>query len=129
MTDLDAFLKEVKSKPFEWGQWECCLFCLEWLKRKGVTDYEPEPYKGRKGALRALRDFPVKNPFDLWLGRALLPVPGGIIAKPSRDVGGQTYGIMSDNYGYFVGTAGLVRMEYEKSDRYWSHASLFPQPI
>lgn len=37
LTNLHAFLREVKDRPFQWGAWDCLLFTNEaWRRMHGV---------------------------------------------------------------------------------------------
>lgn len=59
---LAEFTRENRERPFEWGRWDCNLFCLAWLKAlNGDTHFDlfAGEYDSQASARAWLREHPL----------------------------------------------------------------------
>lgn len=73
MSDLAAYLRMVESRPFAWGQCDCCLFLADWIDLTHGTNFAAV-FRGRYGSLAsALRVIEREGGlFHLLSSRAIL---------------------------------------------------------
>lgn len=50
LSDLSAYLRLAASKPFVWGECDCCLFLGDWVDLKLGTGFAAA-FRGRYGSL------------------------------------------------------------------------------
>jgi len=132
---LNTFLADADSRPFVWGEWDCCIGLMAgWVRavRGDEYDYAP-PYTGRyttlTDAFRALRKVDgVKTPAELmtkWFGEPKAPAfarDGDLVLF------GDCIGGMYRGEGRFIGTEmmgdayardGLVRVPRAELEACW----------
>jgi hypothetical protein len=59
MTDLGGFLQAAISRPWRWGEWDCCRFAAEWCIRRGrgdPMDFLRPLYTSEFSAMRTIRE-------------------------------------------------------------------------
>ena len=56
---LFAFIDEVRSKPFKWGEWDCCVFSNAAIKVMTGKDLIPKDavWDDKKTAIKTIRNY------------------------------------------------------------------------
>jgi|TARA_R110002167_G_scaffold134889_1_gene321206 hypothetical protein len=56
---FDDFLQEKKSKPFKWGEWDCCKFSNALIKAMTGKDLIPKTlkWKDEESAIKAITSY------------------------------------------------------------------------
>lgn len=112
--DLIGFIDSIRSKPFQWGSWDCCQMCGEAVK--AMTGHNPVTeafvkYDTKMSALRAIKAHGQRNLLDTLkdvLGPAL-PIHnamrGDVVYTVRED--GPVIGMCMGQQSVFVTDGGL----------------------
>lgn len=134
LTDLDRYLKDNWLRKLEYGRWDCLLYVHDWANIKGVYDGFLPVYSGIEEIKGATREFlevsgakSYEDFFDKLIGRGE-PKDGAIISRKTRfghDLP-SGYGLVRGKEGYFLESAGLVRVNLTNRDIFWHDDKLLP---
>ncbi len=113
--DFIRFIDSIRSKPFQWGLWDCCQMCGEAVK--SITGHNPVidafgKYGNKTGALKAIKIHWQRNLLDTLkdvLGPAL-PIHNamrGDVVYTVRD-DGPVIGMCMGQQSVFVEPEGLI---------------------
>lgn len=107
---LNAFLAANESRPFTWGEWDCCIGLMAGaiVAVRGEEHDPRPPYQGRYttelGAIRALKRVDgVTTPAELmtkWFGE---PRPAAFARTGDLVLYANCIGVMSSGDGVFIG--------------------------
>jgi len=113
--DFIKFIDGIRSKPFQWGSWDCCQMCGEAVE--AITGHNPvteafEQYRTKMGALKAIKAYGQRNLLDALkdvLGTAL-PIHnamrGDVVYTVRED--GPVIGMCLGQQSVFVEPQGLI---------------------
>lgn len=113
---LDAFLRERRSRAFEWGVHDCALFAADWVL--ACTGNDPAAdfrgtYQTAKGAVRALKRYGTGALISTWDQRVETDIAvlraqrGDVVALDTgeRDV---CLGVVAADGAFVLGLDGLI---------------------
>ena len=123
---LAQYLRDVRKKPFAWGEHDCCLHAAKALELQHGVDHASEhrgAYADAGGARRVLRTRYRNCAWHVPERHGLQPVPvklaqrGNLVGARvgSRKALGICFGAKS----YFVGRDGLVTIATLDCERAW----------
>ena len=113
---LISYIESVKSKPFEWGKHDCCLFASGALLAATGVDFMAEfrgKYNSLETALVALRKEGKNTLHKTMVSKFGKPIPAaqasrGAVMFRLEKLHGPSLGICAGTMSYFVSDDGLV---------------------
>lgn len=126
-TALAKFIQECRKRPFEWGEFDCCLFAADAVHLMTGHDYAADfrgHYTTKIGAARALKNYGAGT-IEATLEQQLGPYKTGIGYKRGDVCLVETD--LGDAAGVFFGGAvwttsekGLTALPATEIKKYWS---------
>lgn len=125
------YLQTKKDLPFSWKDNNCLSFVVEYVNLSYPL-FEVDWFLGHdtaQGCYRAYRkkckELGYKNIVDAFDDNldaeiTLYPRPGFVVAKPVEGLVGYAFGIHSNGLNHFLTDKGLVSLQPEPKDLYWS---------
>jgi hypothetical protein len=127
---LWAFVQERQSRPFVWGEHDCCLFAADWVRELHGIDLAADVRGGYSSALGAARI--VGHGFSLGTfvgdrlavhGFAKIPVlsasRGDLVAAHVGAYSRLCFGIVVDHRAAFPAPAGLMTISLNQAAHGW----------
>jgi len=133
ISELNAFLKEVKDRPFEWGVWDCLIFTNEAFKRmdgEGWADDLLNRYINNGAPMTRLqirREYGYENLEDMLIDRLQrsydVPPRGALVTSSEAFLNagylGSGFGISVGSSAAFLSDTGVVYYPIEYIDSAW----------
>ena len=135
LSELDIYIKEVKNKPFKWGEHDCLIFSnTAWRKMYGfgwADDWLDRYYKETEYGIRTLRQDELKKEFGYFdFNKAVddklqrisyVPPKGSLVTttKTERWAVGKALGISLGLKAVFVGKNGLTTFPIDEIENAW----------
>lgn len=107
---LDQYLTESKTKTFEWGKFDCCIFATDWILLATDIDYF-EPYRGKYDSMKSAYKLIGRN-LDTLVSEKLRGLPiafaqrGDVVACQTEL--GIALGVFDGTDGWFTSEEGLI---------------------
>jgi hypothetical protein len=117
--DLQTYIQAHLSKPFEWGENDCCTFAIGWLEIKTGREYLTEfrPWRTARQAAKKLRD--LGGLFFLFQKNLTRINPNMAMDGDLTIIDG-TACIFSGRHVVSVGESGLVFESRARADVAWT---------
>ena len=133
ISELNAFLKEVKDKPFEWGVWDCLIFTNEAFKRmdgEGWANDLLNRYISNGAPMTRLqirREYGYESLEDMLIDRLQrsydVPPRGALVTSSEAFLNagylGSGFGISVGSSAAFLSDTGVVYYPIEYIDSAW----------
>jgi hypothetical protein len=125
---LLRFLTAARGRGFAYGQWDCCLFCAEWVLASGGVDPAAE-YRGRlrkskRGAYALMRRVSGGDVDAAWTRACGAPMPNPLFAR-AGDIcmvetdQGRTLGICVGAQIAHLAPEGLAFLPITAAEKAW----------
>jgi hypothetical protein len=133
ISELNAFLKEVKDRPFEWGVWDCLIFTNEAFRRmdgEGWGDDLLNRYMSNGTPMTRLqirREYGHESLEDMLIDRLQrsydVPPRGALVTSSEAFLNagylGSGFGISVGSSAAFLSDTGVVYYPIEYIDSAW----------
>ena len=134
--NLENYIEQVRTKPFQWGFHDCIVFSNQAMKVQTGKGYLDDYLPDYETALQAKRTYQtimtnmgvkdMREALDSRLKRfiGLVPPKGSIVARKNKETDGYAIGynigIALDHRVRFISREGIVFLRVEVGDTFWA---------